>query len=221
MIAVSRWLRTALLGPLLLAHCACATTPPGPAPLHDGPTISFWLVTQDAHTGIAVRRADIPAGLWPESRDFPQADYLEVGWGEREYYMGRDQGFWGTLRVALGSNPSVLHVVGIRGPLTGSFPASEIVELSLPAANYERLIRYIHDAYDRSGAAVIAPLGPGLYGDSRFYPGREPFSLLRTCNVWTAQGLRDAGLPVSDALTREGLMSQARRIGKSIQKPPS
>jgi len=219
--AVSNWLKTAQLGPLLLALGACATTPAGPAPRHDGPTVSIWLVTQDAHTGIAVRRADIPPGLWPESRDFPLADYLEVGWGERNYYMGRDQGFWGTLRVALGSNPSVLHVGGIRGPLPGSFPASEIVELSLPAAGYERLIRYIQDAYDRSGAPVVAPLGPGLYGDSRFYPGRESFSLLRTCNVWTAQGLRDAGLPVSDAITREGLMSQVRRIGKSVQKPPS
>jgi len=218
---VSKWLKAALLGPILLALGACAAAPADPAPRHDGPTVSFWLVTQDAHTGIAIRRADIPPGLWPESRDFPQADYLEVGWGERDYYMGRDQGFWATLRVALGSNPSVLHVAGIRGPLRGSFPASEIVELSLPAASYERLIRHIHDAYDRAGAPVVAPLGPGLYGDSRFYPGRESFSLLRTCNVWTAQGLRDAGLPVSDAITREGLMSQARRIGKSVgQAPP-
>jgi len=210
-----------LLPSILLLLGACAAAPADPAPRQDGPTISFWLVTQDAHTGIAVRRADIPPGLWPESRDFPQADYLEVGWGEREYYMGRDQGFWGTLRVALGSNPSVLHVAGIRGPLPDSFPASEIIELSLSAPDYERLIRYIQDAYDRAGATVVAPLGPGLYGDSRFYPGRESFSLLRTCNVWTAQGLRDAGMPVSDAITREGLMSQVRKIGKSIgQAPP-
>jgi uncharacterized protein (TIGR02117 family) len=213
-------LKRVLLPLVLLALGACATAPAGPPPRSDGPAVSFWLVTQDAHTGIAVRRADIPAGLWPESRDFPQADYLEVGWGERNYYMGRDQGFWGTLRVALGSNPSVLHVGGIRGPLPRSFPASEIVELSLPASGYERLIRHIHDAYDRSGAPVVAPLGPGLYGDSRFYPGRESFSLLRTCNVWTAQGLREGGLPVSDAITLEGLMSQVRTMGKSVGQPP-
>jgi len=215
------FLKRVLLPLILLAPVACATAPTGPAPRPDEPAVSFWLVTQDAHTGIAVRRADIPAGLWPESRDFPQADYLEVGWGERNYYMGRDQGFWGTLRVALGSNPSVLHVAGIRGPLPARFPASEIVELSLPASGYERLIRHIHDAFDRSGAPVVAPLGPGLYGDSRFYPGRESFSLLRTCNVWTAQGLREGGLPVSDAITLEGLMSQVRTMGKSVgQSPP-
>ncbi len=220
MRATPTWLRAALLGPILFAFAACATEPAGPAPRHEGPAVSFWLVAQDAHSGIAVRRADIPPGLWPESRDFPLADYLEVGWGERNYYMGRDQGFWGTLRVALGSNPSVLHVAGIRGPLQGGFPASEIVELSLPAAGYERLIRYINDAYDRAGAPVVAPLGPGLYGDSRFYPGRESFSLLRTCNVWTARGLRDAGLPVNDSITLDGLMSQARRIGKSVGAAP-
>jgi len=214
------FLKRVLLPLILLAPVACATAPTGPAPRPDEPAVSIWLVTQDAHTGIAVRRADIPAGLWPESRDFPQADYLEVGWGERNYYMGRDQGFWGTLRVALGSNPSVLHVAGIRGPLPARFPASEIVELSLPASGYERLIRHIHDAFDRTGAPVVAPLGPGLYGDSRFYPGRESFSLLRTCNVWTAQGLREGGLPVSDAITLEGLMSQVRTIGKSVGQPP-
>ena len=88
----------------------------------------------------------------------------------------------------------------------------------LPRDGFERLVRYIHDAYDRAGAPVVAPLGPGLYGDSRFYPGWESFNLLRTCNVWTARGLRGAGLPIHDSIMREGLMSQAREIGKVVQR---
>ncbi|MGH9649716.1 MAG: DUF2459 domain-containing protein, partial [Terriglobales bacterium] len=70
-----------------------------------------------------------------------------------------------------------------------------------------------------AGAPVVASLGPGLYGDSRFYPARESFSLFRTCNVWTARGLRVAGLPIHDSITMEGLLSQARGIGKVIQTP--
>lgn len=213
-------LKRGLLPPILLALGACAAFAPNPvAPGNGGPGVSIYLVAHDKHSGIAVQRADIPAGLWPEIRDFPQADYLEVGWGEREYYFGRDQGFTGTMRAAFGSNnPSVLHVAGVRGPLAKSFPASEIIEVTLPRDGFERLVRYIHDAYDRKGAPVVAPLGPGLYGDSRFYPGWESFHLLRTCNVWTARGLRDAGLPVEDSITMEGVMSQARAIGRVIQK---
>jgi uncharacterized protein (TIGR02117 family) len=204
-----------------IALGACTSPAPNPRLTQDGGSrVAIYLVAHDKHSGIAVRRADIPAGLWPEIRDFPQADYLEVGWGDRDYYYGRNQGFTDALRAAFGSNnPSVLHVVGVRGALTGNFPASEIIEVTLSRDGFEHLIRYIHDAYDRAGAPVAAPLGPGLYGDSRFYPGRETFSLQRTCNVWTARGLRGAGLPVEDSITMEGVMSQARAIGTVVQKP--
>ena len=214
-------LRRALLAPMLVALCACAAPPPNPVEAKSsGPGVAVYLVAHDKHSGIAVRRADIPAGLWPESRDFPQAEYLEVGWGDRDYYYGRNQGWGAALRAALGSNnPSVLHVAGVRGPLTENFPASEIIEVKLSRDGFERLVRYIHDAYDRAGAPVVAPLGPGLYADSRFYPARESFNLLRTCNVWTARGLRGAGLPIQDSITKDGLMSQVREIGKVIQKP--
>lgn len=207
--------------PWLFLMCACTAPPPNPvAAPSDGPGVAVYLVAHDKHSGIAVRRADIPPGLWPESRDFPQAEWLEVGWGDRDYYYGRNQSWRDALRAALGSgNPSVLHIAGVRGPLTEHFPASEIIEVGLSRDGFERLVRYIHDAYDRAGAPAAAPLGPGLYGDSRFYPARETFNLFRTCNIWTARGLRGAGLPVEDSITKDGLMSQARGIGKVIQEP--
>ena len=204
-----------------IALGACTSPAPNPPLAQDGgPRVAIYLVAHDKHSGIALRRADIPAGLWPESYDFPRADYLEVGWGDRDYYYGRNQGFTDALRAAFGSNnPSVLHVAGVRGTLAQSFPASEIIEVRVTRDGFDRLVHYIHDEYDRAGASVAAPLGPGLYGDSRFYPGRETFSLQRTCNVWTARGLRDAGLPIEDSITMEGVMSQARAIGIVVQKP--
>lgn len=206
---------------ILLVLGACAAPQPNPVePQDGGPRVAVFLVAHEKHSGIAVRRADIPAGMWPETRDFPQADYLEVGWGDRDYYYGRNQGFTDALRAAFGTNnPSVLHVAGVRGSLEKSFPMSEIIEVRLSRGGFDKLVRYIHDAYDRKGAAVVAPLGPGLYGDSRFYPGWETFNLLRTCNVWTARGLRGAGLALEDSVTMEGLMSQARGIGKVVQEP--
>jgi uncharacterized protein (TIGR02117 family) len=212
--------RRVLLALILHALCACAAPQPKPVEPRGGDrSVAVHLVAHDKHSGIAIRRVDIPAGLWPESRDFPHADYLEVGWGEREYYYGRDQGFAGTLRAAFGfNNRSVLHVAGVRGALAANFPSSEIIEVMVSRDGFERLVRYIHDAYDRAGAPLVAPLGPGLYGDSRFYPARDSFNLLRTCNIWTARGLRGAGLPVEDSITMEGVMSQARGIGTVVQR---
>lgn len=204
-----------MLVPVLFAMVACAPTPPvTPQPSVGGRAVTVYLVAADDHTGIAIRRADIPAGLWPESRDFPQAEFLEVGWGARDYYMGRDQGFWGTLKAAVGHTQSVLHVVGFRGTPADTFRGSEVIELSIQRDGFEWLIRYIHHAYERAGAGAVAPLGPGLYGDSRFYPAWQQFNLFNTCNVWTARALRSAGLPIEDAITKEGLMSQARALAQ-------
>src|SRR5262245_52075473 len=88
-----------LLAPLAFALAACAAAPVAEVrPASGGPVVAVYLVAHDEHTGIALRRADIPAELWPERRDFPRAEFLEVGWGARDYYMGRDQGLRGTLR---------------------------------------------------------------------------------------------------------------------------
>lgn len=212
-------MRPILPATILLALCACAMPPAGPSTAREGAkTIAVYQVAHDGHTGIAVPRAHIPFGLWPESGDFPQAEYLEVGWGNRDFYYGRNQGPSGILN-AIFPSPSVLHVAGFRGPPADHFPASEIVELAVSEDGFARLVRYIHDAHERETAAPVAALGPGLYGDSRFYPAREPFHLLRTCNVWAAQALRAAGLPFRDAITMEGLLSQGRELGRPVGRP--
>src|SRR5471032_330548 len=38
------------------------------------------------HTGLAVKRSDIPRGVWPENRDYFGFNYLEVGWGDDDGY---------------------------------------------------------------------------------------------------------------------------------------
>jgi uncharacterized protein (TIGR02117 family) len=212
---VTALLKAVLLAGLPMAIGACSSPAPTVAHRQHGEAVlSIYVVAHDGHTGIALRRADIPAGLWPESRDFPQAEFLEVGWGARDYYMGRDDGFFGALKAALGHTQSVLHVVGFRGDPAQHFRGSEVIELSVTADGLDHMVRAINDAYDRAGAAVAAPLGPGQHGDSRFYPAWQQFNLLNTCNVWTARVLRSGGLPVEDAITREGLMSQARDLAR-------
>ncbi|MDH3319867.1 MAG: DUF2459 domain-containing protein, partial [Betaproteobacteria bacterium] len=107
--------------------CGCAASPV--ALLPEAPAAaSIFLVPQGGHTGIAVRRADIAEALLPEKRDFPAADYLEIGWGERDFYMAQSAGPWLSFKAAFFPNRSVVHLVGVRGGLGARFPGSEIVE---------------------------------------------------------------------------------------------
>lgn len=65
-------------------------------------------------------------------------------------------------------------------------------------------------ALDNSGAP--AALGPGLYGESRFFASDKTYHLFNTCNTWTASMLRAAGFPISPAFTAtaDGVMTAVR-----------
>ena len=192
---------------LCLVLCGCAAAPVAHMP--DAPAeVSVFVVPQGGHTGLAVRRADIPQTLLPEKRDFPRAVYLEFGWGDRDFYMAESPGPWVTFKAAFLPTRSVVHVAGVRGELASFFRGSEILELHVSRPALEGLLRYVRDAFERDGQSVAEPLGRG------FYPGRETFHLLRTCNVWTAGALRAAGLPVHDALTVEGILAQVRPLSR-------
>ncbi|MGQ0594498.1 MAG: DUF2459 domain-containing protein [Gammaproteobacteria bacterium] len=56
--------------------------------------------------------------------------------------------------------------------------------------SFGRLVAYIHGSFARPGLGALAPLGPGLDGDSRFYPTHGQFHLLNTCNTWAARALQ-------------------------------
>lgn len=219
-----RMMRNLILLLLALACSACA------APIRDEPTPDpgeshkkIYLVSHGWHAGIVLRRADIPENIWPATVDFPDANYLEIGWGDMDFYQTPDPHVGIVLKAALLPTDSVLHIVGFSAVVPRYFPRSEIIRIMLPGADFERLVGAIAASFARDEAGRVKPLGPGLYGDSRFYLSRERYHLFNTCNVWTARALRVAGLPITPAraIRVENLMAQARKFGEVLQSAPS
>ncbi len=189
------------------------------APGTGEPLKTIWLVAHGWHAGIVLRRADIPDNLWPASADFPYAQYLEVGWGDRDYYQTPAPHLGVILKAALLPTDSVLHIVGFNDPVSTYFPYSEIIRIELLTADFMHLSRAIVESFATDEVGKAVPLGAGLYGNSRFYLSRERYHLFNTCNVWSARMLRTAGLPITPAtaIRVESLMSRARKFGVVVQ----
>ena len=209
---------------MVVACCACAAPvkdlfPPG----DNASTRAIYLVSHGWHAGIVLRRADIPGDLWPENVNFHYAEFLEVGWGDKQYYQTPDAHFGITLRAALWPTPSVLHIVGFDGAVTAFYSSSEIIEIKLSEPGFERLSRYIAESFARDESGQALSLGRGLYGNSWFYLSHESYHLLNTCNVWTARALRAASVPMtpSFSITVEQLMTQAQTVGEVVRSKPA
>ena len=192
-------IRRLVLGLVLAAGCTTATAvPPMPAPQH---THSVYLVSHGWHVGLAVRRADVSPALWPESGALGSVRFVEVGWGDADYYPAA-QGHPGlALQAAFASAASVLHVAAIDEPLEQFFRGSTIVEVPLSSSGFEALTRFIHAAYARDASGRPIVVGAGIYGVSRFYRAEGRYRLFDNSNTWTAKALAAAGCPIDPADT--------------------
>ena len=206
---------------ILLSACSSPVKglfPPGT----DEPSKSIYLVSHGWHAGIVVKREDIPVGIWPQANDFPESEYLEVGWGDREYYMNPDSGIGTALKAGLLPTDSVLHVVGFNGPVTRVFPVSEIIRIDLSEPGLRKLLEYFEMSYAEDTTGETIRLGRSLYGDGQFYLSRETYHTFNTCNTWTARALRSAGAPITPAtnLRVNSLMQNAATFGTVIRAAP-
>ena len=201
------------------AGCAASATLLYPLQDQEEPRL-IYVVSHGWHTGIVVKRDDIDERLWPEKDDFPEALYLEVGWGDRDFYQAPKAGLGILIQAALRSPASVLFVIGMPTTVTQYFPQGEIIELRLSRQGLEALATFVHATYKRDATGQTIPLGPGNWHKySRFYLAEGQYSLFNTCNTWTAKALQAAGLPIRKVLQAEGLMRQLQRYGRTIQGP--
>lgn len=202
-----------------LVACAAAPSTPAAAAATPSPARTLHVVGHGWHAGIVLRAADVSSETWPARAEFPDAQYLEIGWGDRDYYQAADPAAWLAFKAVFLPTPGVLHVVAFDGAVEHFFNAAEVIELPVSEAGLKRLIDHVRASHEFDASGRPLALGPGLYGRSRFYASRERFHLFKTCNVWVATALREAGLPVapSRSITAKQLLAQLRPLGRALR----
>ncbi|AOH82947.1 hypothetical protein AWL63_02095 [Sphingomonas panacis] len=160
--------------------------------------VRIQVSSNGVHTGLIVPL--VAAGVdWrdlirPEDLADPlYANYpaITIGWGERAFYL--ETPTWAdvkpltVLAAALGTDSVVAHVDHLPWPTPD--PDSRVI--TLRPQEYRRLAAFIR--------ASFAPRGwhrTGYFRNDAFYAARGRYSALRTCNAWTGDALRYAGVRV-------------------------
>jgi hypothetical protein len=201
-----------------LATSGCAT---GRSTIEGAPPESqrsIYVVRRGWHTGVAVATRDWPNRNWSLLSEFPEADYLEFGWGDERFYQEDPDTVWMSLRAALWPTASVVHVIGLREPLLDNVHALDIVEVPVPIDRLQTLATAIEQEF--AGDEPI-PTGVTLRDapvPNRFYKGQRRFYFPRMCNWWTATRLNEAGCPTDPAtvIFASRVLKEARECGAGV-----
>ena len=158
----------------------------------------IYVIAGGWHTELGLPLSEIGgplAALKPES---PSARYLVFGWGARDYYMAGNPSIGDILR-AVAPGPSVMLVIPLQMSPAVVFGASNVFVIHVSQDGVERLSQLIWNYLVSDKEGPPRRIGTGPYPQSVFYASTGTYNLSHTCNTWTAEALRVAGLPMSAA----------------------
>ncbi len=212
MLHVTMRIATLLWFVFFLFTCSAGSKDLPPAVGCETPRI-FYVVSHGWHTGVVVKRRNLIAAAPSLARDFVDGQYLEIGWGDARFYQARTVTPDLVLRAALWPTEAVIHVAEVPTNPRSYFSLSEVLEVSVPEAGYERLLRFIAGSLTRTADNEVIKVGPGLYGNSWFYRAEGFFHTFNTCNTWVAEAIESSGFPLINPapITVNGVLSQLRR----------
>jgi uncharacterized protein (TIGR02117 family) len=185
---------------LLLLGCLAACVQLAPSPpaefAAEPRTEAIYVLHGGWHTELALSVQLIDGPLAALYRDFPAARTLVFGWGARDYYMAQNPGLADAMR-ALSPGPAVMLVTGLPAAPAPSENAF-ILFVSRPG-----MVRLSHWLWNELAKDAAGPqrISAGPYPESVFYAATGSYDASHTCNTWTAEALRVAGLPVTTAGT--------------------
>lgn len=173
---------------------------------------TIYVLKHRWHTGIIIKTDDVKDFISAIAKDFKNTQYIEIGWGDKDFYMAEKETVWVALKAVLWPTESVLHVAEINSHPQWLFKENEIIELNLSVDNFNKLVKYLNNSFYLSDDNHNIILGKGLYGNSQFYLSKEKYHLFKTCNVWIAKGLTNSEISINSffALTSKNVMKQLK-----------
>lgn len=173
----------------------------------------IYITKHTWHTGIIFSRKAANSYLGALKEDFPNVNYLEVGWGDLDFFTAEKGTVGLALKAVLWPTKSVLHVMPHNNHPFGFFGEGELIELSVSKQGFINLIQHINNSFALDGDSLSIKVEDEINIGGQFYLSKEKYHVFKTCNVWTAKAIKKTGFPMAStfALTSGNVISRIKR----------
>ncbi len=123
--------------------------------------------------------------------------YVAVGWGSKEFYLNTptwdDVKISSALKAASGMDGTAIHVSYLKRPPSITDGYGQSIQIS--GEQYQIMLNYIDAALQKDQQdQPILITNPGYDEYDNYYEAKGRYSVFKTCNVWTSDCLKKAGI---------------------------
>jgi uncharacterized protein (TIGR02117 family) len=125
-------------------------------------------------------------------------EHIAFGWGDKGFYLETptwaDLKFTTAFKAVFWLGSTAMHVTYKSKPPKNPELSKKI---TISKEEYQRLTDYILSSFEKDAAGNIMRIDHEGYSDQDcFYEAYGTYSFLKTCNVWTGNGLKESGVRV-------------------------
>lgn len=121
-------------------------------------------------------------------------EYVALGWGDKGFYIETPN--WSDLKASTAFkacfflSSSAMHVCYHKKIKTNAFTKS----IKISQKQYQKLVTYYQSTLKRSSEKIQLIENKGYTAFDNFYEAKGTYSFLKTCNVFTNDALKQAGI---------------------------
>jgi len=184
------------------------------------PEMEIFLISNEIHTDLVfpIKNDVFDWESFFDPNDFKErpSEWIEIGWGDRQFYF--EMPTWDKFTLALARD--ALFVPGeavIHINYLDSHPDNYLShrKVKISKSTYKKLVERVKREFKLKDDKPIIVSGQRYGMTDNFYESHGNFSLIKTCNVWTGDILGEADLkrPIWSP-TKYGLEFIYQSIGK-------
>ncbi len=172
--------------------------PGSPDPNQKEPTESHVIYVSSIswHTGIVVPVYALPDSLWAEYPGYAETSYLEIGWGDEDFYTHEGFNLWYAFKAVFWPTSSALHINPIHELVADYYSNTDVVSIMVTDEQLHNLGLFLVEQFKLGKNGKIIPVAEGIYPSGHFYRGSSNYYFPNNSNVWAARALKKAGFPI-------------------------
>ncbi len=199
-----------------LAGCATTRVFDDIAQLSPAPLTETILVLDDGwHTEIALKAPSLDEPLAQFRGVFPANPWISFSFGNRRYELQTKTDAFDKL-IALLPGPGIVMVIGHGATMAEGDSKLRATQLHISRLGLDRLQEFLWRDFTPGAYAGVDLLRVAPEWNMRVYASNGSYDATYTCNTWTLEALRAAGLPTSPfgILFADQAMTQVLRIAQ-------
>lgn len=179
-------------------------------------TNSIYVSSLSWHTGIVVPAASFPDTIWREGHHYGDAQYLEIGWGDADYFTHEGFNLWYALKAVFWPTPSVIQIKPINRKVENYYTNTDVAKIDVDDEQLQRLVNFLVEELQLDEDGKVIPVTEGT--GNTFYKSSSSYYFPENSNVWAARALKEAGFSISPFWhqTTGQVVKKAGKIGEMI-----